>query len=173
MGDFRKQLTTRLLITGGILLVALVFIGLMSRAITRVADRALDLRRELALKESAIGSLASLKADAVRAEAPRPRLEEQLPPKDWVFNFSNAMAGFARERKVSARASLVGEAPETDTMPAGFFFEIAASADYPTLVLFLRGLAQHPLLIRFTNVDLVRSSRDTFDAAIKGRVFSQ
>ena len=173
MDNFRKKLRGGLLIVGGIILVAVIFMSIMSRVITNASDRALDLKRELALKESAIGSLAALKADAARAEKIRPRLDALVPPKDSFINFPSEIASLAKNNKVTARASLVGEAAANDTAPAGFLFEIITASDYSSFVTFLRALEQRPSLIRFTSADVVRNERNAFDGMIRGQLFFQ
>lgn len=173
MDNFRKKLIVELSILGVVILLAAILLGILGRAITATADRGLALRRELTMKEAAIGSLAKLKADAVRAASLKPRLDALVPPKDWFINFSNDIAALGRANKVAARAALTGEAEETDTVPAGFWFEITASSEYDQLLAFLRALETHTPLMRFVNVDLVRGERANFDGNIKGRVFTQ
>ncbi len=173
MDTFKKRLVIELVILGAVLFLAAILLGILGRAVTRTTDRGLSLRRELAMKEAAIGSLAKLKADAVRAASLQPRLEALVPPKDWFINFPNDIAALGREHKVVARAALTGEAEETDAAPAGFWFEIVTSSEYDQFLAFLRALQQHTPLMRLVNVDLVRGERASFDGTIKGRVFTQ
>lgn len=134
-------------------------------------DALVEERTLLASRSQGIAALAVLREESRRGAGYLGQLNEMLPKKDELFNFSRAVDAAARSRKVSFNFAFGAEASGSGSTPPSIGFTINTTGGYAEIMNFVRDLETQKFLVNFSSFDIVQAAANTYDARILGQVF--
>ena len=172
MADFKQWVFRNSIISGTAVLAMAILLVLVGGDITgRVKDIKIK-RQDLASRTFLIESLASLRADASRADNLLGALKASLPPKDQLIGFSKTLEGFAKTNQLGFGFAFDSETVATESAPGSNSFTLTLKGSFSNLIRFLRAVESSKYFVDFSYFDVVQKGND-FEIIIKGRVFSE
>lgn len=153
------------------LIVALSFTLL--RDIERRAGNIQDFQRTIASRANAVGTLASLRADAERARIYSSVLENILPTKDQLISFPKEFELIASKQHIRLAASFGNERAGTDAEPGAIAFTFKAQGTFPNILAFLSAAESSRYILQWNTFEFLRGKNDDYTAVISGLVFAR
>lgn len=129
-------------------------------------------RADLSARSQIVDSLIRLRADSEKARALIVPLQESLPTKDQLIEFSKQLENFARNNQLDFALRFGAESQSTAMEPGTNNFTITSGGSYENLIRFLRNVENSGYFVSFDLFDLTRSSRG-YEIVVRGKVFSQ
>lgn len=154
-----------LLVVGGGLIVYLYF-DVANRLEEVLADRVLFNARS-----QGIASIAALREESKKGAGYLVQLQEILPKKDDLFNFSRALDAAARNRKVNLSFAFGADAGGVSPGTGAITFTITTTGTYADTMNFIRDMETSKFLVIFDTFDIVRAGMQTYSTTITGQVF--
>jgi len=174
MNSFQKQIGLELLIAGGALVAVIALTQIVAGHLAGNARKILQQKSDLALRISATGQLASLKADSDKAQPLFTILNSILPPKDDLINFGQSLTQLARTERIDLGFTFGAETPAKGNLPGFIPFSLTGTGTYENFQKFLRDVEKSRYIVKFNSVDLVRQGENsTFGIIAEGQVFYQ
>lgn len=140
--NFARKAWISLLIILGSIIVASVVLYYFSNDIAFQASKIASERKAVNGQNSALGSLASLKSDAPKADAYAVAINQLLPDQYGIVNFSSWLDAIAKKYNVTVTLSLSGSgvpsAQPTPSSPGTVDFSFTASGSTGNVTQFLK-----------------------------------
>ncbi len=172
---FKKQLWISFGIIGGAIVAASVAVYFLSGDIDAQATQIITAKTAIAQQAATVGTLASLKSDAVRAASYAAVMGQLLLDRDELIAFPQwvATAGVAHNVQVSV-VFQGGNTTTTASLPASDGFSLSATGAAVDLAAFLDDIeTQKPgFLIAIDSIDLTNNGA-SYQLSAQGKVFSQ
>lgn len=172
----KKEFKMRLLIVigvSGLLLVVLgISIGILSYDIKGRARVIQDYKKELRAATEASLSLLSLQADFEHAKPYVSVLENILPIRDQLISFPKDLAFVAQKNKIASAVSFGAETLATDKVPGFVRFSMTLDGPYDNILKFMQEVERGKYIIDWSNIDFI-SDNKSYKGTIFGRVFFQ
>lgn len=155
-----------------ILAVLLLAVFLVGSDLNSRSEK-IDLRRaDLEARLQSLNSLIALRAGSDRAGRLLPKLQEALPSRDQLINFSKFIETQARQNRLEWVFVFESETPATKTVPGINEFSLSMSGTYADFVRFLKALESSAYYVNISTLDIAEKEKN-FEILMKGKVFSQ
>lgn len=166
----RKQL---ILTAGlGILMIlllggGLVFIGI---DISKKSEQIKEIRNEISLRSKIINSLSTIRGEINKVQPYILGIENLLPTKDQLINFSKELDTAAAQNKVSLASNFSGEDARSSGDLKSLGLTASTEGDFSNLISFLKSVENSRYAVKLENIDL--SERDKkFKMLFNGKIF--
>ncbi len=170
--DFKKALVRNISWSAAVLILMIAFLIFLGMDVSDRVALIKSQRQDLLLRLHAFDSLAALRSDVGRAEELSISLENSLPARDQLINFSNALEEIATDNGLEFGFSFESESASTETTPGINNFTITSQGTYANFVRFLNEVEDSRYFVGFSLIDLT-SRNGEFAITMKGRVFSR
>lgn len=161
IADFKKWIMALTLIFGVIVL---------GFYINKEVDKIQAQRKILADQSSVLEPLELLREDSQNSLAYQEGLENALPVKDRLAEFSEALEQLAKKRNLKLRFNFGDEVLGTALDPGIVNFTAVIIGSYNNFVNFLKDVKISDYLVKFVNLDL-KDKGSTHEIIINGQVF--
>lgn len=170
--DFKKWLWRNSLASGIAAAALAAFTLLLGMDIEKRAELIRVQRRNLGLQLRSIESLALLRKDAGKADQLFQSLQNVLPSKDQLINFSKNLETIAKDNRLGFGFVFGAESAGKDNEPRVTHFTLTSSGPYSSLLRFLRAIEGGEYLVKINSVDIIEKG-NSFEMILRGMVFSQ
>ena len=170
--EFKKWLIKNISVTGGIILLLIIFILFLGNDISKRVGIISEKNSGMATRLYAMESLASLKIDAEKAGNLRGTLESFLPTKDQIIKFSKALENFTKNKKMDFGFAFESETPGAENSPGTNNFVITSGGSYSDFIELIKFIEQSGYFIGINYLELTGRSSG-YGILIKGKIFSQ
>ncbi len=173
MLNFRKKLLTRIGLGGG--LIVLIFVGTLffGGRISSEAKAIQDIKLDMARRNAAIQSLATLKNEANKAEGYMNTLKQFLPSQDnLILTFRKEIGALAKQDKLQSTFLFGDPALGSATEPGFIHFTISVTGPFNALITFLHDLETSRYVITMDSLEVTAVGK-AWRLAGEGRVFSE
>ncbi len=171
--NFKKKLLIQAIILGaGVFLLALLII-LLNADINKRAEKIVQYKRELEIRNQTIALLTNSNADFERAQPMETVLSDLLPSKDQLINFPKELDTLARGYSIQIGFSFGTENASTETDPGLIRYTMALTGFYQDIVDFLKELEGHPYFITMDSIDVKLITGTTYSLITSGTIFTK
>lgn len=172
MGNFHRRLFFNIAITLGLLaflggLLAMVGFDIGNRTV-----KIQDLRLELIKRNRSISDLADLQRDFNKVSRYSSLLENVLPRRDQLFDFSKELEAAARRQKVGLGFIFSSEQASAEDVPGAAFFSLTLQGQLDNVMSFLKSMEIMRFITSFSSLDFTRQG-DSVNASLNGVVYFQ
>ncbi len=151
-----------LILAGG-----LVFVGI---DISKKSEQIKEVRNEISLRSKIINSLSTMRGEINKVQPYVFGIENLLPTKDQLINFSKELDIAAGQNKISLTSSFSGEDAKSSGDLKSLGLTASAEGELNGLIAFLRSVENSQYVVKLENVDI--SERDKkFKMLFNGKVF--
>jgi Tfp pilus assembly protein PilO len=170
MGKFYKNLFKRNVFywLGILILVGLLFFlkTSLGNSVSEIAKKQ-DL---LTARSSSLKSLATLREQFQQANPYFSLLENILPPRDQLLNFSKELESLAKKSELDFGFTFGEEKVSSGKQPGYISFRLTLTGTYNEFDGFLKSVEASRYFVDFSNVDMTKKG-DTFSVIVNGKVF--
>lgn len=170
--EFKQWLLKNIGVAAGVSFILALLILFLGGDISNRVRKIKSQRRDLITRSQSIESLASLRADASRAEKLLESLQNALPTKDQLIGFSKTLEKFAKNNRLDFGFSFGAETPSTNAAPGANEFVLTSGGAYANFIRFLKAVEESDYFVSFNSFDISRKG-ERFEILAKGKVFSQ
>lgn len=170
---FRRWFTVNLIVIGVVLVATVISLLLLRRDILGRVTTFTEERNKFIFRTEGIKSLASLREETVRGREYFNSLASLLPKEEDLFSFTRALDRFAKARNVNLNFAFGTENPAVGSIAPSISFKIIVDGNYDNILKFLRDMEGEKLLIKLTNIDIVRGGGNNYNARISGQIFTK
>ena len=151
-------------------IISLFFLrrDILSRTAAFTEDRA-----KFIFRTEGIKSLASLREESVRGREYFNNLASILPEEENLFAFTRVLERFAKARNVNLNFAFGTGSPASGSTAPSLAFRIIADGSYDNIMKFLGDMENEKLLIKLTNIDIVRGGGSSYNARISGQIYTR
>lgn len=175
MSRLKKQLWISVGIIVGVVIVASAALYFLSGDVTAQADKIVSDRAHVALANSAVSVLASLKSDAALAAPYKVQMDEILPTHNELVGFPQALNALGQADNVSVSFAFQGGGTATTpSTPGSDSFSLNVTGTPSNLAAFLKDLESQKsgFIVAIDSFDFSNNGT-TYRLTSQGRVFSR
>lgn len=170
--NFRRELIIFASINIGVILILGIALYYLNTLISsETANVAVD-RANIFSRNQMDENLAALRTQSATAEKYAAALDNALPKKDQMINFSQDMETIGKQNGTNVNASLSEENGVSATKLLSLGFNMYADGTIDKLLQTLNAIKNSRYVTRAQNIDLSRTQGDNFHLTISGQVFS-
>jgi Tfp pilus assembly protein PilO len=168
MANFKQELSKKLLVA--LLMIAIFLAGLIFLGwdINRRAQTIKNQRQELADRSAKMSLFAQLQSQSAQADSYRGILENILPNRDQLFDFSKELERLAKQTGLGFGFSFGSETSSSPTQPGRLKFVITVQGSFSKILDFIKNIEVSRFLINFESFDF-----SGMEAKINGEVLFQ
>lgn len=170
--QFKKYFLTRVGIDLAIIIAAAILAVFIGSDMRNRAAKITSLRDGIDFWTQSTESLALLREDRARAQNYSAELQNRLPSRDELLNFSRDLNIIANQNKVGFNSSLGNEERGANDKLGRVSFNLTAEGALDNILNLAKGIKNSRYFVNTTNFDLVAKPGDGFRLSMNGQVFS-
>ncbi|MCL5016373.1 MAG: type 4a pilus biogenesis protein PilO [Patescibacteria group bacterium] len=168
--EFKRKLTTQIVITGAALAVIAVLLFYLGRKISSEANKIYTIRTQNALIASDVARISNLRNQAAEAGPYLTKLSAALPTKANVYTLSNTINAIALKDGVNVGFRFGAEGQKSSNNLNYVDFEISVQGSYDNIAKFVEDTENGGYYLTIDNISLVEGGNG-LGGVINGKIY--